>query len=135
MKVAIVEDFRSIVEHMVRAAEEAGHMALGVHIGSPRDPKYMDGPDKIQCHTRNLDEAVAAVKAFEPDVVFIDHELELGNDNTGAHFAQKLGMPREKYIGISGSYAQSYCAKKMWGKDWIYEKGGEARKGFLALLS
>lgn len=132
MRVAIIEDSVQEFEDMVEAASEDGHAVLGVHICC--DPRYAFSPCALrenEYHTRSIDEAVEAIRAFVPDIVFIDYKL--GLRETGEDFARKLGYPREKCVGTSSTYDQrAYCSRRMWKTS--FRAYPHAKEEFLNLL-
>lgn len=132
MRVAILEDSNQEFKDMVEAASEDGHTVLGVHICC--DPRYEFFPCESkegEFHTRNIDEAVTAIRSFRPDIVFIDYKL--GLHETGEDFARKLGMPRTKCVGTSSAYDQrAYCSRRMWKSS--FSEYPEEKKQFLNLL-
>lgn len=135
MRIVIVDDYGWIVKHMVDIAEQAGQEVLGVHIGESPNPKYaaLDGIDK-HLHTTDLDEAAAAIRAFDPDLVFLDHDLGIG-EMDGEVLAEKIGLPQEKYVAMSSAYTQEYCGRRIHFDKKMLKERPSAREAFVSFFT
>lgn len=111
MKIVFVDDDYCYVRGMMSAAKSAGHEVLGVTTN--RFLKWEDC-----CSTRELDVMVCAIKDFNPDFVFLDHDLCLRF--SGKDIAELIGFPCEKLVGTSYGGRQDYCRwyfeDKVWSK-------------------
>ena len=117
-RVAIIDDRPEFVENMGSIASAAGHEVLAVSIFD--EPYCMD-----------LEKVARVVGGWKPDIVFIDHDLQLGQ-KTGEDLARILALPKKMLIGTS-LYNQTYCQRHFDGKGRISSDQAVSRE-FLEII-
>jgi DNA-binding response OmpR family regulator len=94
MKIAIIEDNVRQAIALRKCLEEAHHEVKWV----------------IPCITDGLAKATAEIRAFGPDLILIDHNLDVCDYYNGADVVRSLPeIDRRKFISISGETNITYC--------------------------
>lgn len=127
MKIAIVDDAALAIHFMKEVAQAQGHEVMGISIRMAID---MFRDVHLDYYTDELDEMVSAIQTFNPDWVFLDHDLNISRPN-GRDLANALGFPADKLVCISGN-RRDYCAWYFGEKDSM--KYEWAQKEFLQFL-
>ncbi len=131
MKIAIVDDNKEALAALMNALRGDGHEVLAVLV-SPRDADQgMVGVPSNP--STGVAKTVAHLREFNPDQVLLDHDLRLGGCDMGDQVAAQSSIPREKLIGTSTAWPQSYCARIYEAKE-VLEKGNQAAKAELLAL-
>lgn len=113
MRIVIIDD-DATVAYMKRALVAAGHEVMAIGVCQPFGPSEV-----FDFETKDLNEVAAKTKEFNPERIFLDHDFGMSEDRTGATVAQLLDLPKEKLIGTSSSYDQTYCGQHFSGKDCV----------------
>jgi|SRR3989338_8673188 len=110
MKISVIEDAMIALDNLAETLVHDGHEVQSIHVVDSEDSffQFMGREEGIiYCGTPK--EIVAAVAAFQPDRVLLDHDLKM--KFTGKDVAEALQLPRERIIGTSTHFDQKYAAR------------------------
>lgn len=132
-KIVIIDDVKWVVGRMVKVAVEEGYEVLGICIVRP-DFNFQYAREG-QLTIGDFSEAAEAVRKFDPSLIFIDHDLNWGEEMTGEYLARMINLPAERFIGTS-SRPQPYCAQRLMAdkKNIGDEEYPEHKEDFLFMI-
>lgn len=108
MKVAIVDDKLKVVKDISVIAKEAGHEVQGVNFDPYCDKDEFDSADIL--HTSSIAVATDAIRAFDPEIIFLDHFLDSAHIITEAAIIKELAFDKMRYVCTSTN-RQEYCGR------------------------
>jgi hypothetical protein len=112
MKIVIIDNDYGALLSMVELLRGAGHEVKGVLVSN------RSARDGVEV-TTDLTRIHLLLMGFGPDLVLLDHDLGDDNEHSGETLVERARIPKQKLIGTSCVYLQSYCAGQFTHKAGI----------------
>ncbi|MEI6864277.1 MAG: hypothetical protein WCK46_02860 [Candidatus Adlerbacteria bacterium] len=108
-KLVVLDDGEFYLTGISNILRDEGYEVFAILYAEKEDEKK-----GIDFFTTDATEAAAAIAAFNPNLVLLDHNLNKAGD-TGRKVAELSGIPKEKILGISdlGEQQEDYSSAQL----------------------